>query len=199
MSDAKPGASIFILALGGTREVCLDKRAGDCGMTCSAAKHVNRGVLLKRIQKGSLADKAKLYPGDTIISVNGTLVNHHSEAVKAIDKIKDIVKVVVLGESQELSIAPKSETNKAPLGVTLSNHDSVQDGAGVKILTVVADGRGAAAGLTAGNTLLSVNGVLCTDHEQAILMLDQPATGEVFSEAVKEIKVVIQSKYSACF
>ena len=75
----------------------------------------------------------------------------------------------------------------------------MQDGAGVKILTVVADGRGAAAGLTAGDTLLSVNGVLCTDHEQAILMLDQPATGEVFSEAVKEIKVVIQSKYSACF
>ena len=60
---AKPGASIYVLALGGTREVSIDKRMGDCGMTCAAAKHVCRGVLLKRIAKGSLADKAKLYPG----------------------------------------------------------------------------------------------------------------------------------------
>ena len=42
---------------------------------------VSRGVLLKRIQTGSLADQAKLYPGDTIVSVNGKLVNHHAEAV----------------------------------------------------------------------------------------------------------------------
>jgi hypothetical protein len=61
--DAKPGASLFITALGGTREVCLDKRMGDCGMTCAAATHLKRGVLLKRIAKDSLADVAKLYPG----------------------------------------------------------------------------------------------------------------------------------------
>ena len=39
-------------------------------------------MLLKRIAKGSIADKAKLYPGDTIVGVNGKLVNHHSEAVR---------------------------------------------------------------------------------------------------------------------
>ena len=39
VAEAKAGASIFILVRGGTREVTLDKRLGDCGMTCSAAKH----------------------------------------------------------------------------------------------------------------------------------------------------------------
>ena len=53
-------------------------------------------MLLKRIAKGSLADRAKLYPGDTIVSVNGKLVNHHQDAVKAIDGIRDIVKLVVV-------------------------------------------------------------------------------------------------------
>ena len=72
--------------------------------------------------QGSLADKAKLYPGDTIVSVNGQLVNHHQEAVNAIDAVKDVVKLVMVGESVELSIKPKTAGNKAPLGVTLSDH-----------------------------------------------------------------------------
>ena len=197
ISDAKPGSSLFVLAMGGTREVVLDKRHGDCGMTCAAAKHVNRGVLLKRIQPGSLADKAKLYPGDTIVSVNGTLVNHHAEAVAAIDKVRDVVRLVVLGESTELTIAPKSASNLAPLGVTCAKHESAQDGAGVKVVAVTADGRGAQAGLTAGDTLLSVNGVLCTDHHQAVAMLDTISQGEDLER--KPIKVVVQSKYSHCY
>ena len=84
---ARPGASIFITAAGGTREVTIDKRQGDCGMTCAGAGFITRGVLLKRIAKGSLADRANLYCGDTILSVNGKLVNHHSECVKAIDAV----------------------------------------------------------------------------------------------------------------
>ena len=187
---AKPGASLFITALGGTREVSLDKREGDCGMTCSAASYVKRGVLLKRIAKGSLADVAKLYPGDTIVSVNGTLVNHHTEAVAAIDQVADMVKIVVLGESQEVEILPKTATNKAALGITLTSHEAPTDGVGVRVQSVVADGRAAAAGLTAGDTLLAVDGVLCTDHQQAIKMLDMPAHTE-------PLKVVVMSKYAA--
>ena len=33
VGDAKPGSTLFILVAGGTREVILDKRQGDCGMT----------------------------------------------------------------------------------------------------------------------------------------------------------------------
>ena len=63
---------------------------------CASAKHTQRGVLLKRIAKGSLADRANLYPGDTIVSVNGQLVNHHQDAVQAIDNVRDLVKLVVV-------------------------------------------------------------------------------------------------------
>ena len=40
---------------------------------------------------------------------------------------------------------------------------------------MIADGRAAAAGLTAGDTLLSVNGVLCTSHTQAVGLVDTSA------------------------
>ena len=43
--------------------------------------------------------------------------------------------------------------------------------------------------VTTGDTLLSVNGVLCTSHTQAIGLLDAPATTDNFAEALKEIKV----------
>ena len=62
-------------------EVCRP-RSNHRACRSAAALHVKRGVLLKRIAKGSIADKAKLYPGDTIVGVNGKLVNHHSEAVR---------------------------------------------------------------------------------------------------------------------
>lgn len=197
VAAAKPGASLFVLARGGTREVVLDKRLGDCGMTCAAAKHTNRGVLLKRIAKGSLADVAKLYPGDTIVSVNGALVDHHQEAVTAIDQVSSLVKLVVLGESTELRIAPKDGGNKAPIGVTLADHEAGSGCAGVKVVAVVPDGRAASAGLSAGDTLLSVNGALCTDHTQAIGLLDAPATN--FDETTKPILAVVQSKYQLCY
>ena len=71
-----------------------------------------------------------------------------------------------------------------------------QDGAGVKIVSVHPDGRAAKTGLTAGDTLLSVNGLLCTDHNQAISLLDVGSASSIdFEAAVQDISVVIQSKY----
>lgn len=203
---ARPGASLYIAAMGGTREVVLDKRRGDCGMTCAGAGFIARGVLLKRIASGSLADAEKLYCGDTILSINGVLVNHHAECVKAIDAVPDIVRLVVLGESQEVSLPASAER----LGLTLRNHDGPEDGAGVKVLAVDPEGRCAAAGLTAGDTLLSVNNQLLTDHEQAMTLLKALSSGSApstsnnpFDPASErpskpaELKLVIQSKYSA--
>ena len=51
--------NVTITAAGSSRSLTLDKRQGDLGMTCSAAAHTSRGVLLKRIAAGSLADKAR--------------------------------------------------------------------------------------------------------------------------------------------
>ena len=65
------------------------------------------------------------------------LVNHHAECVKAIDAVPDIVRLVVLGESQEVSLPASAER----LGLALRNHDGPEDGAGVKVLAVDPEGR----------------------------------------------------------
>ena len=166
INEAQEGSAIFFTVSGSTRRATIDKRLGDCGMTCAAAAHIVRGVLLKRIAKGSLADNASLYPGDTILAVNNKLVNHHAEAVAAIDALSDLVHLTILGESQEVEI----ENDGGPIGVTLTNHDDPTDGAGVKVLHVEPGGKCARAGISSGDTLLSVNGILCTDHEQASAM-----------------------------
>ena len=92
-------------------------------MTCSAAAHSKRGVLLKRIAKGSLADKAAIFCGDTIISVNEELVYSHEHAVTLCNASKDEVRFVMLGKSTEVTL-PANQ----PVGITLCNHETVEDG-----------------------------------------------------------------------
>ena len=92
LDTAQHSRALTITAPGSSRAVTLDKRRGDLGMTCSAVTHSSRGVLLKRIAKGSLADQAELYCGDTIISVNEQLVHTHSEAVALMNSIKTEVR-----------------------------------------------------------------------------------------------------------
>ena len=199
VNEAAPGASIYFQIAGGTRQVVLDKRCGDCGMTCAAAR-VARGVLLKRIAAGSLADHAKLYPGDTILAVNGVLVHHHADAVAQIDACKDVVKLVVLGESRELCV-PLGDTSDGSFGLTLRDHEAVGDGAGVVVAEVTAGGTCAAQGLTAGDLVLAVNGVLCTDHAQAMGLIEQvkEMANNPFAEPsaqANEVRLVVQSKYA---
>ena len=78
---------------------------------------------------------------------------------------------MLLGESTEVTLPPSS----APLGLVLCNHESRDDGAGVRIMSLSPDGRGSMAGLTAGDTLLAVDGILCTEHAQAVQMLNEGA------------------------
>ena len=133
-------------------------------MTCAAAAHCTRGVLLKRIAAGSLASQAQLYPGDTILSVNNVLVHHHAEAVAQIDACQTEVKLVMLGESTEVTVPPPSSGSfhDEKLGLELRDHDSPLDGAGVRVAHVELGARCARAGLTTGDLLLAVNGVLCS-------------------------------------
>ena len=104
------------------------------------------------------------------------------------------VRLVLLGESQEVAVSFKG----GALGMTLRDHDGPEDGAGVKIVDVTSDGRAAAAGITAGDTLLSVNDQLCTDHTQAIALIEACKEPTTHADApAATIKFVIQSKYSS--
>ena len=60
----------FVLARP-TREVYLDKREGRIGITCTTTYG---GVLVSALEEGSLASQCGLFVGDTLLSVNGSLV-----------------------------------------------------------------------------------------------------------------------------
>lgn len=182
LSTAPEGSRLTITASGSTRTLTLDKTKGDLGMTCAQAAHSPRGVMLKRIQKGSLADAAALYCGDSIISVNEQLVHRHDQAVSLMNQAKGEVRLVIWGTSTEVTVKKEGESK---LGITVTNHDQPTDGPGVKIVKVDFDGRAARAGLSAGDALMSVNGVICTDHAQAIKLLDATAD---------EAKIVFMNK-----
>jgi len=185
LDDAPEHGSLTITATGTSRALVLDKAQGDLGMTCSSAPHVTRGVLLKRIAKGSLADKGALYPGDTIISVNETLVYSHQQAVGLMNAAQGEVRLVMWGQSREISIGKRMD---GPLGLALCNHELPTDGPGVRVFTVEHDSRCVKAGLSAGDTLLSINGVLATDHVQALSLIEHVNHDE-------EVFVVFQDKY----
>ena len=151
----------------------------DCGAISGIQSHGNA-----KDQQGAAVAAVTATVG---MECDGAYKAKLAQAVQAIDKIESVVKLVVLGSSQELTIEPKSATNKAPLGVSLTAHED-KGGAGVKVASVRPDGRAAQAGITAGDSLLSINGQLCIDHKQAVGLLDAVAAGAY-------IKAVVLSKY----
>lgn len=96
------------------------------------------------------------------------------------------VRLVMWGKSTEATLE-----KHGPLGITLSDHDHPTDGPGVKVVTVDFDGRCAKAGLSAGDTLMSVNSTLCTDHAQALALLETKMMG-----TDEHMKIVFMDKYS---
>ena len=166
LDSAAAGRRLTLTATGSTRALTMDKTKGDLGMTCCALPHSSRGVLLKRIAKGSLADADALYCGDTIVSVNEQLVGSHEQAVQLMNACKSEVRLVMLGQSSEVTLGQGGE-----VGITLADHESATDGPGVKVLRVEAGGLAAQAGISSGDTLLSANGVICLEHAQAMAVL----------------------------
>ena len=71
----------------------------------------------------------------------------------------------------------------------------------VVVAEVTAGGTCAAQGLTAGDLVLAVNGVLCTDHAQAMGLIEQvkEMANNPFAEPsaqANEVRLVVQSKYA---
>ncbi len=168
---------------GGTKRVFFDKsRGGKVGLTLRNAQHT-RGVLVQSMGPNSLARGAGLLVGETIVAVNGQLVGEHLDAVSLIDR-SDEVELVVSGEAAATTLAEGGE-----LGVTFCDQECADDGAGVKLLHVEHGGAISAAGLTVGDTLLSIGGVLCVRHSQAMRQLEA-------AHASGQVQLVYQSKYA---
>ena len=120
---AAEGRRLTLTASGSTRAVTLDKTKGDLGMTCSNLAHTTRGVLLKRIRRGSLADAAAIYCGDTIIAVNEQLVDSHEQAVSLMNECLGEVRLVLWGQSTEVTLGKLGVD--MPLGITVVDQDRV--------------------------------------------------------------------------
>jgi len=76
------------------------------------------------------------------------------------------------------------------LGVTVSQHDEIRSGPGVKVTDLNPNGRCAEAGMVVGSALLSVCGKPVQSHQQAIQLMEaearSSATSSVFEVVVRE-------------
>lgn len=142
--------------------VTVDKRHGRIGITCSNGAD---GVLISALLEGSVGAAAGLNVGDFIAAVNGVLVQDHQQAIREIDAAADLVEFALRGSTERLRI-----TRRTYLGITLGANS---EGMGVEVLGLDRTGACAAAGLAVGQVILSVDGELCSSHEQAMTSLER--------------------------
>lgn len=115
---------------------------------------------------------------------------------------KGAFQLVVCGDGSEVTIPTDGAESGAatgmnpnpPMGVTLCDHESAADGAGVKVAAVVAGGRCFRAGLSSGDTLLSVGGKLVTGHKQGLDLLEAGVLAAM--GGAPALTVVVESKYT---
>ena len=162
--DTAPDRVSFVLARK-TREVCLDKAYGRIGITCTST---DGGVQCSALEEGSLALQCGLYVGDTLLSVNGQLVSSAQQSIDLIDG-SPVVRLVVVAATRALVIDKRISGN-LPVGITVA--DRVDGGAGVVVIGLQPGGIGIRQ-LRLGDTILSVDDVLVTNHASAIAAIDR--------------------------
>ena len=124
------------------------------------------GVVVSKLGFGS-ASQAGLLVGDVIEWINGTKVKNHEHAFDAMRECtcRDFAFSVV-GNPRKVSL---DKSNPGKLQITLANR---KKGPGVVVEGVGVMGIAAGAGVTAGDVVLSINGGLVNDHQEAIIILD---------------------------
>jgi len=148
-----------------TRQCIIDKSNGRIGITC-CNKANGFGVLVGGLEEGSLAVQEGVLVGDTVLSVNGSLVHSHDEANRLIDS-SEVVSMVLAAGTREV-VLNKGSGRK--VGVTVANN--IGGGAGVVVIGLEASDTLAATQLEIGEILLSVDGALVSDHADAIARMD---------------------------
>lgn len=143
-----------------THVVRCDKSRGDVGVSI-ANMPSGTGVSVCGLTDDSLALKAGLVINDEILSINGTAVNAHPDAIAIIDKSERFVDFVVVGEDhtthdvRSVSIEkPAAAADGSWSGLTCE-----RAGGSVSVkVTAVEDGSPAAkAGIGVGTVIYAVN------------------------------------------
>ena len=124
------------------------------------------GVVVSKLGFGS-ASQAGMLVGDVIEWINGTKVKNHQHAFDAMRECtcRDLAFSVV-GNPRKMTL-DKSIPGK--LEITLANR---KKGPGVVVEGVGIMGIAAGAGISAGDVVLSINGGLVNNHQEAIVIMD---------------------------
>ena len=117
-----------------TRKVVLNKAHGCVGIETCRQPTCGVGVEVAMVVDGSPAADAGVCVGDTVLSVNGTLVRSHAQAIELVDA-EDIVELVLPNDTRMVEIVKPG--SGCELGVTVFNNPH---GSGVVVGKLVPGG-----------------------------------------------------------
>jgi len=148
-----------------TRKVVLNKAHGCVGIETCRQPTCGVGVEVAMVVDGSPAADAGVCVGDTVLSVNGTLVRSHAQAIELVDA-EDIVELVLPNDTRMVEIVKPGIC--CELGVTVFNNPH---GSGVVVGKLVPGGLAAQA-LSMGDIVLAIDDNLAPDHRTAVELMD---------------------------
>ena len=150
-----------------TRRVSVRKSEGRIGITCSTSRSLcDNGVVVSALEDHSIALQAGLLVGDTVLAINGCVVQGAQNAVDLIDSDADVVEFIVPAVTAEVTL---QKTVGTLMGITVANRS---DGAcGVVVVGLEPTGA-AIRHFQLGDVILSINGRLITSHKHAIERMD---------------------------
>ena len=161
-----PSTPLRLLIAAQSVQVDADKSKGVVGLTCTNSKR-GRGVVVTALKPDSILPAARLYIGDTIVAIDGQLVDRHRDAVDLIDEASGHLKLTKWGHTRSVVVEKREAGNSEECGVTLCDLESEERQAGVRVLAARPGGSFAAAGVRTGDVILAIDGKIATDHRQA--------------------------------
>jgi len=155
-----------------THKKRLDKTKGDVGVSL-ANMPSGVGVSVCGLADNSAAEEAGIEINDEILAINGTLVNSHTDAVKAINEASRWVDFVLVGA--DVSTLAKVIMVEASDFGSLMTVESRAPEPGAKVVTASAEVE--AAGIKPGSVVISINNCPVCDDASCKAALEVSSAG----------------------
>lgn len=160
-----------------------------------------RGVLIHEVLPDGPADKAKVQPGDVILSIDEQSIESAEQLQKLMRQMKPKAEVklvgvrdgrryqttATLGDPEELTDArDDEEIDDTPwLGVWLNEGEAPKDGSGATIGRVYPTSPAAVADLQDGDCVVAVDGKRVASAEEFVKLIEQHKAGDSLKLTVK--------------
>ena len=178
-----------LLSIGQSLEGQLLNRFGlRTGMLTEAeAKHVglSHGVVIREIWRGYPADGVGLAPGDVLFALGSNAIDNADQLEALTETDVPVFDVTVYRDETLLDIQLPTEMPLVAPSNTLSSAEGLEwktPSAGLTIDAVAPNSQANAAGISAGDRLLRINGVAVQDANQVRNVLSSDRSTSVFVE-----------------